>query len=110
MQFKSQNPDHPFFTCALYPPELTHEDKVLAKEILGKYPEFKSYEVDDFDLYVLGEVTDRSDSSDIEDADRRDIERKVLGMFYKFYRRSLSGEFKEKLCIDSFYDYILRDK
>ena len=97
MQFKCQNPDHPFSTSALCPPELTHEDKVLAKEILGKYPQFRSWDVDDFDLYVLGEVTDRSRSTDIKKEDRDAIESKVLGMYYKFYRRTLRAEFPEKL-------------
>ena len=108
MQFKCQNPDHSFSTCALCPPELTHEDKVLAKEILGKYPQFRSWDVDDFDLYVLGEVTDRSRSTDIKKEDRDAIETKVLGMYYKFYRRTLRAEFPEKLCIDDFCEYIYK--
>jgi len=108
MQFKCQNANHPFTTCAFYPPELTDGDKVLAKKILEKYPQFRSFEVNDFDLYVLGEVTDRSNPLNVKKVDRDAIERNVLGMFYKFYRRTLSIEFEEKLHIDSFMEYIYK--
>ena len=106
MQFTSQNPNHHFTTSCLNPPELTRMDKILAKGILTSYPQFKCIEMDDITVDLLGEVTQRSNPYQLNPLDREFIEHKVLGIFYKFYRRCLSGKFMEKLTIDSFFDYM----
>lgn len=107
MQFKSQNPDHHFITYSLASPELTYIDKVLAKGILTTYPQFKSIDMDDITVDLLGDVTQRSNPHGLDVRDQFFLEEKVLGMFYKFYRRCLSGRFEEKLTIDTFMRYIV---
>lgn len=106
MQFKSQNPDHHFTSYALKFPELTHTDKILAKGILTSYPQFKCIEMDDITVDLLGDVTQRSNPYGLDVLDQSFIEEKVLGMFYKFYRRCLSGRFEEKLTLDTFVRYM----
>lgn len=107
MQFKSQNPDHHFTAYSLASPKLTHMDKILAKGILTSYPQFKCIEMDDITVDLLGDVTQRSNPYGFDVPDQFFIEEKVLGMFYKFYRRCLSGRFEEKLTIDTFMRYIV---
>jgi hypothetical protein len=110
MKFTSKNPDHYFTTSCLNPPELTHMDKILAKGILTSYPRFKCIEMDDITVDLLGEVTQRSNPYQLKPLDREFIENKVLGMFYKFYRRCLSSQFKEKMCLDSFFEYMFIER
>ena len=107
MQFKSQNPDHHFIAYSLVSPELTYIDKLLAKGIITNYPHFKSIDMDDITVDLLGDVTQRSNPHGLDVRDQFFLEEKVLGMFYKFYRRCLSGRFEEKLTIDTFMRYMV---
>lgn len=105
MQFLSQNSDHHFTSYSLKSPELTLADKILAKGILTSYPQFKCIEIDDITVDLLGDVTQRSNPYGLDVPDQLFIEEKILGMFYKFYRRCLSGRFEEKLTLDTFVRY-----
>jgi hypothetical protein len=109
MQFKSQNPNHYFFTSSLLEPELTLHEKFYAKGILSEYPRFKSLELSDITPDLLGRVTQRENPYMINPVHQVWIEDFILGYFYKFYRRCLTSHFDEKMTLDCLMTYCMNN-